>query len=54
MLFVLAALGYFPGTQAALLVGAVWIVLWVVACLLWVKPAAGQGPPRSGFVSLLI
>ena len=28
--------------KAALLVGAVWIVLLVVAYLLWVKPAAGQ------------
>ncbi|MCU1777894.1 amino acid permease [Pseudomonas sp. 14P_5.3_Bac1] len=42
MLFVFGVLGYFPGTQAALLVGAVWIVLLVVAYLLWVKPAAGQ------------
>jgi histidine transporter len=32
----------FPDTQAALLVGAVWIVLLIVAYLLWVKPAAGQ------------
>ena len=43
MLFVFGVLGYFPDTQAALLVGAVWIVLLVVAYLLWVKPAAGQG-----------
>ncbi|MGY2363266.1 amino acid permease [Pseudomonas azotoformans] len=42
MLFVFGVLGYFPDTQAALLVGAVWIVLQVVAYLLWVKPAAGQ------------
>lgn len=42
MLFVFGALGYFPDTQAALLVGAVWIVLLVVAYLLWVKPSAGQ------------
>ncbi|EZP63771.1 amino acid permease [Pseudomonas sivasensis] len=42
MLFVFGVLGYFPDTQAALLVGAVWIVLLVVAYLLWVKPAAGQ------------
>ncbi|OPA97952.1 proline-specific permease ProY [Pseudomonas fluorescens] len=42
MLFVFGVLGYFPDTQAALLVGAVWIGLLVVAYLLWVKPAAGQ------------
>lgn len=42
MLFVFGVLGYFPDTQAALLVGAVWIVLLVVAYLLWVKPAARQ------------
>ncbi|AQT92064.1 amino acid permease [Pseudomonas azotoformans] len=42
MLFVFGVLGYFSDTQAALLVGAVWIVLLVVAYLLWVKPAAGQ------------
>jgi len=33
-------LGYFPSTQAALVVGAVWIVLLVIAYKLWVKPAA--------------
>ncbi|MBW1249966.1 amino acid permease [Pseudomonas tolaasii] len=42
MLFVFGVLSYFPDTQAALLVGAVWIVLLVIAYLLWVKPAAGQ------------
>jgi len=42
MLFIFGVLGYFPDTQAALMVGAVWIVLLVVAYLLWVKPAAGQ------------
>ncbi|UII71928.1 amino acid permease [Pseudomonas sp. HN11] len=42
MLFVFGVLGYFPDTQAALLVGAVWIVLLVLAYLLWVKPVAGQ------------
>ncbi|MCK9816502.1 amino acid permease [Pseudomonas sp. MAFF 302046] len=42
MLFVFGVLGYFPDTQAALIVGAVWIVLLVIAYLLWVKPAAGQ------------
>ncbi|SEM44042.1 histidine:proton symporter, AAT family [Pseudomonas sp. NFIX51] len=42
MLFVFGVLGYFPQTQAALAVGAVWIMLLVIAYLLWVKPAAGQ------------
>ncbi|WP_219406427.1 amino acid permease [Pseudomonas sp. Colony2] len=42
MLFIFGVLGYFPDTQAALMVGAVWIVLLIVAYLLWVKPAAGQ------------
>ncbi|NNG63675.1 amino acid permease, partial [Pseudomonas fragi] len=41
MVFIFGVLGYFPETQAALMVGAVWIVLLVVAYLLWVKPAAG-------------
>ena len=40
MLFVFGVLGYFPDTQAALVVGAVWIVLLVIAYKLWVKPAA--------------
>ncbi len=42
MLFIFGVLGYFPDTQTALMVGAVWIVLLIVAYLLWVKPAAGQ------------
>ncbi|MGF6327476.1 histidine transporter [Pseudomonas sp. BS3782 TE3695] len=42
MLFIFGVLGYFPNTQAALIVGLVWIVLLVLAYLTWVKPAAGQ------------
>ena len=42
MLFVFGVLGYFPDTQAALIVGVVWIVLLVLAYLTWVKPMAGQ------------
>ncbi|WP_350613971.1 amino acid permease [Pseudomonas sp. HY7a-MNA-CIBAN-0227] len=42
MLFIFGVLGYFPDTQAALMVGVAWIALLVVAYLLWVKPAAGQ------------
>jgi histidine transporter len=42
MLFIFGVLGYFPDTQAALIVGAVWIVLLVLAYLTWVKPAAGR------------
>ena len=42
MVFIFGVLGYFPETQAALMVGAVWIVFLVVVYLLWVKPAAGR------------
>jgi len=42
MLFVFGVLGYFPDTQAALIVGVVWIALLVLAYLIWVKPAAAQ------------
>ena len=42
MVFIFGVLGYFPETQAALVVGAVWIVLLIVAYRLWVKPAAGR------------
>ncbi|CAI8706590.1 putative transporter ProY [Pseudomonas sp. IT-P253] len=45
MLFVFGVLGYFPDTQAALIVGVVWIVLLVLAYLTWVKPAAGKAVP---------
>jgi histidine transporter len=38
MVFVFGVLGYFPDSQAALVVGAVWIVLLVVAYWIWVKP----------------
>lgn len=38
MLFVFGVLGYFPDTRPALVVGAVWIVLLVIAYRLWVKP----------------
>ena len=42
MVFIFGVLGYFPETQAALVVGAVWIVLLIVAYRLWVKPAAAR------------
>jgi histidine transporter len=38
MVFVFGVLGYFPDSQPALVVGAVWIVLLVIAYRLWVKP----------------
>ncbi|KGF63989.1 amino acid permease [Pseudomonas lutea] len=38
MVFVFGVLGYFPDSQAALVVGAVWIVLLVVAYWIWVRP----------------
>lgn len=40
MLFVFGVLGYFPDTQPALWVGAVWIALLGAAYWTWVKPAA--------------
>lgn len=42
MVFIFGVLGYFPDTSAALIVGAVWIVLLIVAYRLWVKPLAGH------------
>jgi histidine transporter len=45
MLFIFGVLGYFPDTQAALIVGVVWIVLLVLAYLTWVRPAAGKAVP---------
>lgn len=38
MVFVFGVLGYFPDSQAALMVGAVWIGLLMVAYWIWVKP----------------
>ncbi|MND67289.1 Proline-specific permease ProY [compost metagenome] len=45
MVFIFGVLGYFPDTQAALLVGVVWVVFLVASYLLWCKPRAGQGKP---------
>lgn len=42
---IFGVLGYFPDTQAALLVGVVWVVVLVVSYRLWCKPRAGQGEP---------
>jgi histidine transporter len=38
MLFIFGVLGYFPDNRAALIVGAVWIVLLVVAYHFWITP----------------
>ena len=51
MVFIFGVLGYFPETQAALMVGAVWIVLLIVAYLLWVKPTAGRALEVASKVS---
>lgn len=51
MVFIFGVLGYFPATQAALMVGAVWIVLLIVAYLRWVKPAAGRAVGVSPEIS---
>lgn len=45
MVFVFGVLGYFPDTQAALLVGMVWLVFLVASYLLWCNPRTGQGAP---------
>lgn len=45
MLFIFGVLGYFPDSRAALVVGAIWIVLLVIAYRIWVKP--GTPTPRS-------
>jgi histidine transporter len=52
MAFIFGVLGYFPDTQAALIVGVVWIALLVLAYLLWVKPAAGQAARVMGETTL--
>ncbi len=41
MLFVFGVLGYYPDTRAALVVGAIWIVLLVIAYRFGVKPRQG-------------
>ena len=51
MVFVILVLGYFPNTQAALIVGAVWIALLCIAYRLWVLPqrkAAQVRVPEQG------
>ncbi|RMT81058.1 amino acid permease [Pseudomonas viridiflava] len=45
MLFIFGVLGYFPDNRAALIVGAVWIVLLVIAYRLWVKPKSLKPVP---------
>ncbi|KPC56686.1 Proline-specific permease proY [Pseudomonas amygdali pv. morsprunorum] len=44
MLFIFGVLGYFPDNRAALIVGAIWIVLLLIAYGLWVKPKALNKP----------
>jgi len=43
MLCIFGVLGYFPDTQAAVLVGVVWVAFLVASYRLWCKPRAGQG-----------
>ncbi|WP_122415339.1 amino acid permease [Pseudomonas viridiflava] len=45
MLFIFGVLGYFPDNRAALIVGAIWIVLLVIAYRLWVKPKSLKSIP---------
>ncbi|MBX8547479.1 amino acid permease [Pseudomonas cichorii] len=42
MLFIFGVLGYFPDNRAALIVGAIWIVLLVIAYYLWIRPRNAQ------------
>ncbi|MEN1833357.1 amino acid permease [Pseudomonas lijiangensis] len=42
MLFIFGVLGYFPDNRAALIVGAIWIVLLVIAYYLWIRPRHAQ------------
>ncbi len=42
MVFIFGVLGWFPDSRPALIVGAVWIGLLVLAYLIWVKPVADQ------------
>ncbi|MFI3048182.1 amino acid permease [Pseudomonas coronafaciens] len=44
MLFIFGVLGYSPDNRAALIVGAVWIVLLLIAYAVWVKPKALNNP----------
>jgi histidine transporter len=43
MVFVFVVMGYFPDSRAALWVGAVWIVLLLVAYWIWVQPNQKPG-----------
>lgn len=43
MVFIFGVLGWFPNSRAALVVGAVWVVLLVLAYYVWVQPKAGAG-----------
>jgi len=52
MVFIFGVLGYFPDTQAALIVGVIWVVFLVASYLLWCKPRAGQGQPVAEPVEL--
>ena len=46
MVFIFGVLGYFPDTQAALLVGVVWVVFLVASYLLWCKPRVAVAPAQ--------
>ncbi|MFJ4143289.1 amino acid permease [Pseudomonas sp. NPDC089734] len=45
MLFIFGVLGYFPDNRAALIVGAIWVVLLVIAYYLWIKPRQTSNTP---------
>ncbi len=43
MVFIVGVLGYFPDTQAALIVGVLWVVFLVASYLIWCRPRTGKG-----------
>ncbi|GAB7530984.1 amino acid permease [Pseudomonas sp. 3A(2025)] len=44
MVFIFGVLGWFPASRTALLVGAAWVALLVIAYYIWVKPNALTRP----------
>lgn len=44
MVFIFGVLGWFPASRTALLVGAVWVALLVIAYYIWVRPKALTRP----------
>ncbi|BAP42689.1 amino acid permease [Pseudomonas sp. LJDD11] len=47
MVFIFGVLGWFPNSRAALMVGAVWVVLLVLAYYIWVQPNTDAGKGKT-------